>query len=334
MRIAEVNLRLVCFLLGGGACAVSCTSRVVPVEVRPQENQEATLDKPWIQPVILVHGFASTPAKSWGELDQVLAEDGHLVTAPQLPAYASVGERATELGQQIDLALEEAEELGYFAPKLHIIAHSMGGLDARYAISSLGYEDRVATLVTIATPHRGSPVADLALDSSDKITAFGVTDRAATAISRYWGLPDITEESARTALRDLTVERAREFNRANPDAVGVTYESWAGLSNPFASARPSDEKLCNVSDNFLPEERHRLPGRLLAPAVVAGGWFENVANDGVVPVASARWTGFSGCILSDHISITQTQTETFNSTSFFRAMVDRLNENSDRIDAG
>ena len=47
------------------------------------------------------------------------------------------------------------------AEREHIIAHSMGGLDARHAIAHVpGLAGRVATLVTIGTPHRGSPVAD------------------------------------------------------------------------------------------------------------------------------------------------------------------------------
>ena len=41
-----------------------------------------------------------------------------------------------------------------------IVAHSMGGLDARYMISRMGMEDHVAALLTITTPHRGSPYAD------------------------------------------------------------------------------------------------------------------------------------------------------------------------------
>jgi triacylglycerol esterase/lipase EstA (alpha/beta hydrolase family) len=36
----------------------------------------------------------------------------------------------------------------------------MGGLDARYAISLLGLARRVASLTTIGTPHRGTPVGD------------------------------------------------------------------------------------------------------------------------------------------------------------------------------
>ena len=36
----------------------------------------------------------------------------------------------------------------------------MGGLDARYMIGQLGMADRVAALLTVTTPHRGSPYAD------------------------------------------------------------------------------------------------------------------------------------------------------------------------------
>lgn len=44
---------------------------------------------------------------------------------------------------------------------LHIIAHSMGGLDARHAITNRkDIVTRVKTLVTIGTPHLGSEVAD------------------------------------------------------------------------------------------------------------------------------------------------------------------------------
>ncbi len=44
--------------------------------------------------------------------------------------------------------------------KANIIAHSMGGLEARYMIVHLGMADRVASLVTIGTPHLGSSFAD------------------------------------------------------------------------------------------------------------------------------------------------------------------------------
>ncbi len=50
------------------------------------------------------------------------------------------------------------------AEKVNIIAHSMGGLDARHMIVDKGMADKVATLVTIGTPHLGTILADHVID--------------------------------------------------------------------------------------------------------------------------------------------------------------------------
>ena len=42
---------------------------------------------------------------------------------------------------------------------MHLIAHSMGGLDARHMIVREGMAERVASLTTVGTPHNGTPVA-------------------------------------------------------------------------------------------------------------------------------------------------------------------------------
>ena len=40
--------------------------------------------------------------------------------------------------------------------KVNIIAHSLGGLDARQMLTHLGMGSRVASLTTVGTPHRGT----------------------------------------------------------------------------------------------------------------------------------------------------------------------------------
>ena len=62
--------------------------------------------------------------------------------------------RGRELAQNIDDILRKTGQ-----EKVHIIGHSMGGLDARYAIAIKGIADRVATLTTIGTPHLGTQAA-------------------------------------------------------------------------------------------------------------------------------------------------------------------------------
>ncbi|HKS22641.1 MAG TPA: hypothetical protein VJZ76_07575 [Thermoanaerobaculia bacterium] len=76
------------------------------------------------------------------------------VTATEVDAIGKVSDRAEELAGRI--AAEARDE------KVHIFAHSMGGLDARYAIAKnlSGIAGRVAALVTIGTPYLGSVVAN------------------------------------------------------------------------------------------------------------------------------------------------------------------------------
>jgi triacylglycerol lipase len=115
---------------------------------------------------------------------------------PRVPATGTVADRAEHLAELVrSLPCE----------RVNVIAHSMGGLDARYAISRLGLEGRVASLVTVGTPHLGTPLADLALK----------------------GIP----ASAVRALSDLTVSALERFNREVPDVEGVAYCSVAAHSD-------------------------------------------------------------------------------------------------------
>ncbi len=95
---------------------------------------------------------------------------------------------------------------------VHLVAHSMGGLDARYMISCLGMAERVLTLTTLGTPHRGSSFAD-----------WGITrlERIVKPVFHFLGVP--TE-----AFYDLTTTRCRHFNDQVRDAPGVRYFSVAG----------------------------------------------------------------------------------------------------------
>ena len=83
-----------------------------------------------------------------------------------VPAASSEGsedEGVTVLtNNRIDLA-------SYKGP-FHIIAHSMGGLDSRFLITHLQPEEdnRVLSLTTIGSPHRGSPIADLIVEQVQK----------------------------------------------------------------------------------------------------------------------------------------------------------------------
>jgi triacylglycerol lipase len=103
-------------------------------------------------------------------------------------------------------------------PRVHIIAHSMGGLDARCMIHRFRMEDRVASLTTIGTPHLGTAYADWGLPR------YGFLIRAA----RPLGL-DLS------GFRALSRERCAAFNRTLADFEmhnGVHYRTLAGVQ-PF-----------------------------------------------------------------------------------------------------
>ena len=111
-----------------------------------------------LYPIVLVHGYAGVD-QYFGILDYFyrvpnrLRERGFLVFIPSLSSIELSSIRANELSVFLDQAQIESG-----AEKFNIIAHSQGGLDSRYLISSLREGDRIASLTTVATPHEGLPV--------------------------------------------------------------------------------------------------------------------------------------------------------------------------------
>lgn len=96
-----------------------------------------------------------------GRAFQSLSLDVNVVEVPTLPT-ASIRHRAARVHETLAQVAES------FEGPIHIVGHSTGGLDARLAItptSSLPTtkkfrdHERLRTLVTISTPHFGTPVA-------------------------------------------------------------------------------------------------------------------------------------------------------------------------------
>ena len=109
-------------------------------------------------PIVLMHGFG-TVGSIWRnghmhDLAMQLRSHGVIAYAPNVPPYSPVPERAAIWQQRLEHVLAETG-----AEKVNIIAHSMGGLDARYLISVNRFHKRVASLTTVATPHHGSSIA-------------------------------------------------------------------------------------------------------------------------------------------------------------------------------
>lgn len=142
-----------------------------------------------------------------------LESSGHLVRHTKVSFAASVDTRARELAVQIEEILGETG-----AEQVHLITHSMGGLDARHMIVDVeGIAAKIRTLSTIGTPHLGSPVADHLLENglADWLTVFRK-------------IVDLD------GAHDLTTGACLRFNEeAEPVEAGnsVVYMTWSSHSN-------------------------------------------------------------------------------------------------------
>lgn len=217
-------------------------------------------------PILLVHGvgFHSGSGHSyWGRVPGALREGGAVVFETKQDGWGGVERNALALYRRVR---EVCRRTG--SQKVNLIAHSKGGIEARYMISTLGGGQRVASLTTVSTPHHGSKTIDYlypAPNAAWKAVAF-------CANLTFWYLGDRSPDFL-LACTQFTTRQMLRFNEANPDAPGVYYQSYAAaMKAPWSD-----------------------------PAI----WFPNLVvgilegeNDGLVTTASARWSNFKGVLRS------------------------------------
>ena len=114
-------------------------------------------------PLLMIHGMGFRDRKHinyWGRIPRRLEQLGCRVFYGYQDSNAGVEDNAEIIARRIREIISETG-----TEKLNIIAHSKGGLEARYAISTLGCGEYVASLTTINTPHNGSKTVDLLMMS-------------------------------------------------------------------------------------------------------------------------------------------------------------------------
>lgn len=228
-------------------------------------------------PVVMVHGWTGFaeigPVEYFYGVYDDLTPRGYLLYIAELDPYNSTEVRSGQLAAEIDGFLAEGH-----ARKVNLVAHSQGGLDSRRAISTLGYGDRVGALATIATPHRGTVIADIALGTLPGPAAdalfFLLNLLGATATGR--------EQEARDSFASITEDYVQNtFNPENPDDPRVAYISWTGLTCLYAI---DCGDVCDVEIRWSYDLIYLNRGD----------------NDGMVPVSSAPWGDYMGEIPADH----------------------------------
>lgn len=252
-------------------------------------------------PVLLMHGFGMLGTlRRGGHLHSAamsLRSHGVLAYAPNVAPYNTVRVRTVWWKKRLEQILEETG-----AEKVNVVAHSMGGLDARYMISCMGMHASVASLVTVSSPHRGSSVATAMLAQPDLIRRF------VTGMADWLGSSAIDECGAdfATAVQELTPEAVQEqFNPSAPDHRRVRYWSYAGRAG-----RGTDVPI----NPFLIPQNNVLFAR-------------EGENDGFVSVKSARWGTFLGTVDADHarsVGLKLAPGSDFSSNDFYLSIVEML----------
>ena len=258
-------------------------------------------------PVFMVHGIFFRDWQYfnyWGRVPVELVRNGAVVHYGNQQSSLSVLESAQELSEQIRQIVNDTG-----CEKVNIIAHSKGGLDSRYAISCLGCAPFVASLTTINTPHMGCVWVDHVLTKVPKAILKHVEKRYNQVFQKLGDKqPDFLG-----GIRDLTVESATLFNQNVPNKEGILYQSvMSQMRKPGSGKFP-----LNMSYRVIRK-------------------VQGSANDGLVPVESARWgrdlgilraSGKRGISHGDMIDLNRENIPGFNVREFYVSVIAGLKQN-------
>lgn len=241
-------------------------------------------------PVFLCHGFGAV-----GSLVQpsplhhpcmLMREHGIIAFAPNIVPYASIETRA---GNWVSLINEVCKK--YNIEKLNVVAHSMGGLDMRHAIAHNNCKDKIASLTTVATPHKGAYLADFILKTPDKIT-----EKLGELVNWFGDNVFPSEKSdALNSVEQLTQHYVQEvFNPSTPepDLPIFSYSAAVGKGTDYS---------LNPIFLFQNSQIYEKEG----------------INDSFVSVESATWGEHLGTIPLSHVNQINIQVSKENKPKYF-----------------
>ncbi len=221
-------------------------------------------------PIVLVHGYAGSDQFILGidyfyGIQEALEDQGAKVFVVDMSAFNTSSVRAQQLKTFVLRVLAITGK-----SKVNIIAHSQGGLTARYMISNLGMAGKVATLVMISAPNRGTALADVVIGKLPNAAQWAISAIANT----LWGgiIAGEANSDFLAATNEMTHDYMNNvFNPNTPDSPSVKYYSYAG-------------KMYAISPNII-----------FTPTWLLLRYYDG-DSDGIVPVASARWGIWKGTI--------------------------------------
>lgn len=185
-------------------------------------------------PILLIHGINAGPG-SWNTpnvTDFLRRLRIPFESEIQLEPNGSIDTNASLLKKII---LDQAMSFG--VKKVHLVAHSKGGLDSRKYLST--YYDpeqvKVLSLSTLSTPHQGSVIADISMANLNDNDPTSKDDTIRTFLLENSVAAYFDQTPKPPGLADLQTEEMLKFNSLNfffPYKVKLyTYGADADLDN-------------------------------------------------------------------------------------------------------
>ncbi len=252
-------------------------------------------------PIVLAHGFFGFDEFAGLEFETYffevkadLAARGETnVFTPAVDPFNDSTFRGAQLAEAIDEILAQTGH-----EKVVLIGHSQGGLDAR--VVAHDYPDKVAAVVSYATPHYGAPVADVLLGLVSDPNAQALVDAMVKVVGA--ALYDTTgeETSVFKPLRLFSEQGIAQFNADYPDDPSVFYASITGRTDYSLGGQACAPDVAVPFVTALATEVDPTdPLFSLAESITDGpGYY---VNDGLVRAEDARHGEFWGCVPADHV---------------------------------
>lgn len=173
--------------------------------------------------LLFIHGWTSSPIACWStfitKLEPLVKEAGY---TKYLTMGYNTSRPINENGKLLSLYLQNKLN----GAKVDIVAHSMGGLVARSALENFGKDDLVQNLITLGTPHKGSPVA---------IIKYGLEAFSSVLLEKYGELNEYGRfvikmyNDGSQGFQDLYTESDFIKGLANNEAPSTYYHPVAAI---------------------------------------------------------------------------------------------------------
>ena len=243
-------------------------------------SQAATTEAQTKHPIVLVPGiFAFDSIASidyWYKIPAALQSQGATVFVPKINAFDSSAKRGEALIAQLDNI--RASSAGKIS-KFNLMGHSQGGITVRYVMNTR--PDLVASVTTMNTPHKGSPLADLVTGVAPASSLQGVAFTAfANAVGDLVNLLSNNKKSpadVRAMLAEFNKPGAAANNQrypvgipttacgagaetANINGNSVRMYSWSGTA-PLTNVLDASDVLFGISRFAFTEANDGVTGK-------------------------------------------------------------------------